>query len=1135
MAEYIASLTKDIVLLRVFTLTNTPQPSPATILVNTTIDGDTYYWTEAVRKISFSTPDGSINIPAFFGQPLSASISEEEKNSFSIDVTFPYGQTLAGNTLYEKELSVLYPKGYSINELDFVVKGVSSTQSVDPQPFFSISDLTPSYLYRIDIVDQNDTDIIAALNSYYAETSTLADLDKVINSNSKEHYWCYLSDYEINKVNKDSTITFTFIDIGYKLNNSWNDLKIPEYTFMDWANIQAPVTYLFDTRVATAISSNAEISFFDGWSMAGYLLAIMYYSYLFPAYSLSGITLSRSSASSIATYSVTYGDKTVALLSIPESIESIQIPISGSYPFTDSLVSNGYFNEVPPFQPMMDTLNNLSQLIGFFWEFDRNNTNGDIHKDCMLRITSETYNEPATTYELNSENIFEASYDFDDSNLRNNISVLGRPYGLDLQYGATVLVDNSIDLFGYKNFVFESPLVLSTTSAENIAKNIAATYAFNIGSININMPYSNLIQMHQPITLDIDTSYTTGTDKMYVSGRSINMERFKRSAMTLNLSQRVERTIVDFGAVLTNLSDSAGDASNITFDFKDSAEVDGYINIVDDSKVVSNMSLRRGYGYSIPNFWDFGTDIHFFTFRAMNGDSLYFNFSYYTPEGALMTLKTQAYTYSGLSSNGEVFNIRVATMWQTANRVSILVYWKFKKGTLSYSGPEYSSGWLSADISEGVSHWFDSSNSDFEDVYYVPYELDADVKFRAEYQLIGSDKFGLVEGGFLVIPVSPVYRKDGVPFKGLYLEDGVLANEGFLNDTYSLDAVIRDLNYYIDGLEISDNGELVTYGALANIAGLDMTSSRSSITTSVKTGLYLCLEDETENPTYTLNFTPFIDSDLGRLTYSNIMILVPFIKAAVDDGSAVVYKVLPKTPLFILHGYPPTLASNNITFDYESGKNYLEYTDGQVTKQYQVSYCDVGNVPGVGDNLTDAYSLTNISTLCKTTFRYKSTYPFVLRLALNAGSTDLGGLGGIIQFSEIVKKTFVYYSKLLRESTSLTSTTIYPFSDLEGVVKWISDTLGNGKRLSLTAFIDPFYMYGLSTYVDSPNKSDADDRMKITPYLMASKTNTVFNSYSIATFINAANDRYVSNAVLEVPSKIADILIIDYNKNNFEG
>lgn len=146
MAEYIASLTKDIVLLRVFTSANTPQPSPATILVNTTIDGDTYYWTEAVRKISFSTPDGSINIPAFFGQPLSASISEEEKNSFSIDVTFPYGQTLAGNTLYEKELSVLYPKGYSINELDFVVKGVSSTQSVDPQPFFSISDLTPSYL-----------------------------------------------------------------------------------------------------------------------------------------------------------------------------------------------------------------------------------------------------------------------------------------------------------------------------------------------------------------------------------------------------------------------------------------------------------------------------------------------------------------------------------------------------------------------------------------------------------------------------------------------------------------------------------------------------------------------------------------------------------------------------------------------------------------------------------------------------------------------------------------------------------------------------------------------------------------------------------------------------------------------------
>lgn len=1133
MAEYTASLTKDISLLRVFTLADTPQPSPATILINTTIDGGTYYWSEAVRKVSFSTLSGSINIPAFFGQPLSANISEEEKNSFSIDITFPYGQTLGGNTLYEKELSVLYPKGYNIDELVFINKGVTSTKAVEPQPFFSISDLSPNYLYRVDIVDQNDADIIDALNSYYAETSTLAELDKVINLKSKEHYWCYLSDYEINKVNKDSTITFTFIDIGYKLSNSWNDLKIPESTFMTWANTQAASTYLFDTRVSAAITSGAEISFFDGWSIAGYLLAIMYYSYLFPAYSLSSLTLTRVEVSDTATYSITYSGKTVSLFSIPTSIESITIPISNNYPNTDSLVSNGFFNEVPPFQLMMDTLNNLSQLIGFFWEFDRNNTNSEITKDCMLRITSEHYNEPAIDYELNSKNIYEAFYDFDDSSLRNNISVLGRPYGLDLQYGATIAVDNSIQLFGYKNFVFESPLILSTTSAENIAKNIAATYAFNIGSINISMPYSNLIQIHQPIILNVDESYTTGTGKMYVSSRTISMERFKTSSMTLDLSQRTERTIVDFGAVLSNLSDSAGDASGITFEFKDSTSVDGYINIVDSSKLVSNMSLRRGYGYSVPHFWDFANDVNFFTIRAMNGDQIHFNYSYYDKDGALMTLKTNPHTYSGLPSNGVVFNIRVTTTWITSSSFLITVEWEFKKGYLVYTGPKYSSSIIQADIGAGVSHWFDSSNSDFGDVYYVPYELDADTKFRAEYQLVGSDKYGLVEGGFLVIPVSPVYRKDGIPFKGLYLDDGSLVNEGFLNDTYSLDAVIRDLNYYLDGLDISDTGELITYGALTNIAGLDMTNSRSSITTSVKTGLYLCLEED--NPTYTLNFTPFIDSDLGRLTYSNVMVLVPFIKAAVNDGSSVVYKILPKTPLFILHGYPPVMSSNNITFDYESGKNYLEYTDGQVTKQYQVSYCDVGSVPNAGDGLTDAYSLSNISTLCKTTFRYKSTYPFVLRLALNAGSTNLGGFGGIIQFSEIVKKTFVYYSKLLRESTSFTNATIYPFSNLEGVVKWISDTLGNGKRLSLTAFIDPFYMYSLADYVDNPNKSNANDRMKITPYLMASSDDTSFNSQSIATFINSYRDRYVSNATLEVPSKIADILIIDYNKNNFEG
>jgi len=1136
MADYIAEYNKDLVVLRVFTTpTGIPQPSPATILLNTTVDtpNQTYSWGATYRKTTFTDSNGaSINIPAFFGQPLSAKVSEEQKQSFSIDVTFPYGQVIGGNTLYSKELAVLYPRAESINTLDYVSKSSSGSISTDVKPFFTISDLIPNYLYRVDIVDQNDIDIITELNSYYTGTSTLEDVDKVINKASKEHYWCYLSDYTLNKVNKDSTITFTFIDIGYKLNNSWNDLKIPESTFMEWANTQTDKAYLFSTAVSAAITAEQEISFFDGWSVTGYLLAVMYYSYLFPAYSLdTDLVLSRAVVGSNAVYSLTYNTKTVDILIIPISVESINIPISSKYPFNDPLVSNGFYNEVPPFQSMMDTINNLSNLIGFFWVFDRNNAWDEIQQDCLLRVTSAYYEVPSTEYTLTGANIIDSTYDFDDSNLKNNISVLGRPYGLDLQYGANLIVTNSVNLFGYKNFVLESPLILSSSSAEAIAKNIASTYAFNIGSVVVNLPYTENIIMHTPIVLDIDSTYTTSDVPLYVSNRSINMERFKKSTMSINLVPKTERTIIDFGAPLTNLSDTADAANSIGFNFLDRAVPTDCTKLNNSSNVVSNLSLRLGYGHSSYGAWDWGVDTHYFTRRVKSGDSLTFKISYYDKSQTLVTLELFSYTYSDLSALGEVFNIAVTITYSTSSSFYVSVAWKYKKGYLVYTGPRSVSNTFSADLESGISHWFEADDSSSGDVYYVPYELSSANKFYATFEMTGGTDYGLVEGGFMVIPVSPVYRRDSIPFKGMSLDSGALITEGFMLENYSLDAVMRDLNYYITtGFEVSDSGDLITYGAVTNVAGIDPKNSRSSISSSVKTGLYLYLHED--NPEFTISFTPFMDTDLGRLAYSNVMLLVPFIKATVSEGSGQVMKVIPKTPIFILHATLPALDADKINFQYKSGESYLEYTDGEQVKRYEVSKQDEGSQVDVGDNIDDAYSLTNRSTMCNTTFQYKSKFPFLLRLALNKGTTDLWG--GVIKYSDIEKQLFLYYTKLLRESTSYTETTIYPFTDLEGVVKWISDNLGNGKRLSLVPFVEPFYMYGLSDVIDNPNRSNSKDRLKLTSYLTASSTNTTFNPLSTATFLNAERDRYVVNASLE-SSKIADILILDYNRSNFEG
>ncbi|MFA5759281.1 MAG: hypothetical protein WC942_08005, partial [Clostridia bacterium] len=207
MAELNVELSKCIPILRVFKSSDWPQPSPAGIVLNTIIDGLTYYWPSAYRKVTFTNGTGTINIPAFYGQALSSNISEDEKHTFSIDIEFPYGQTLDSSNLYSNELSVFYPKGYSISEVTYVTKeGASDPEALDTiKPFFNVSDLNPSYLYRVDIVDQTDSNIISALNTYYTTSNeaNLIALDKVINTASKEHYWCYLTDYAINKTNKD--------------------------------------------------------------------------------------------------------------------------------------------------------------------------------------------------------------------------------------------------------------------------------------------------------------------------------------------------------------------------------------------------------------------------------------------------------------------------------------------------------------------------------------------------------------------------------------------------------------------------------------------------------------------------------------------------------------------------------------------------------------------------------------------------------------------------------------------------------------------------------------------------------------------------------------------------------------------
>lgn len=1151
MAELNVELSKYIPILRVFQSSDWPQPSPAGIILNTVVDGATYYWPSAYRKVTFTNGEGTpTNVPAFYGQVLSSNISEDEKHAFSIDMEFPYGQTLGGNNLYSNELSVFYPKRYSIGEVTYVTKG----GALDPEvldtikPFFNVSDLNPSYLYRVDIVDQTDSNIIAALNTYYT-TSTEANLialDKVINTASKEHYWCYLTDYTINKTNKDSTITLNFIDPSYKLSTSWNDLKIPESTFLSWINNQTDVkTHLADSRVLAALSRGEYPPVFDGWKLSGYLLAILYYSYMFPAISLNALTLNRSVVGDYAVYTITYNEtKTVTLLKIHTDVEAVSIPISSKYPETDPLVSNGFYNEIPPFQYMSDTLNTLAELIGFFWIFNRKEDTSSIANDCMLIITSESYPIPATTYDLTGTNTYKSTYDFDDSNLRNNVSVFGRPYGLNLQYGATVSVDESVDLFGYKNFVLESPLILSGASAEGVAKNILNNYAFNIGTVDVDMPYTELVQLNQPIVLDIDAKYNTNGNNVYVYSRNITMTRFKKSDMTLYLGPKVERTIINFGDVLTNISDKEDGANNIQFMFKEDTEIPaGYTTLVNPANVVTNLGAKAGF-----RTISISSDIfvakeyaHNYTKKVSAGETITFKATYEDKNGNSKTLQgSHTYTSSGSYTVRVVFRVVFVLSWYAD--VSVKVLWEWEPGTINYRGPQFGVEAITAKKDTYLTMWYESSKTEsLGSLYYVPYELNHDVKFYAKFEMQGSvENYGLVEGGFLVIPLAPAGR-DGsnVPFNGLTIDGGKLqATSAWNMDNYTLDQVLNEIQLYLaDGFEITDDGTLITYGNIANVSGIDPSAELSSITTSIKTNLYLALDGEDNiNPEFTLQFTPMYNSDLGRLTYANLMLIVPFVRGKTKQGDELVNRLFPKTPMFLLHGKVPSDVNDRIVMDYVSGGK-LTYSDVFYTKTYQVSYHDTGSIVDVGNGVEDAYSLTNVSGGFYGSFKYKSKFPFVLNLALNKGWTRGFNVGNVIEYSDIKQASHFYYKQLLKASDDFTTTTIYPFSDLEGVVKWISD-MGNQRRLSLVMFADPFYMYSISQAINNPDSTQGvvggnPDRLKLTPYLIASMDSTTPNANALGTFINAYRARYVINARTDIP-KIADILIIDYNVSNFQ-
>ncbi|MFA5760141.1 MAG: hypothetical protein WC942_12450, partial [Clostridia bacterium] len=591
-------------------------------------------------------------------------------------------------------------------------------------------------------------------------------------------------------------------------------------------------------------------------------------------------------------------------------------------------------------------------------------------------------------------------------------------------------------------------------------------------------------------------------------------------------------TIVDFRAPLTNLSSVVDGVNGIGIEFEDVEAPSGYTLLNDSDFSLTNLAFRRGFAYFEYNMWAL---VHnsYFTKRVSAGDEIIFKYQYTDTSGKVVegSLSSSAVgAYAGYTGS-KVFNIRVTVSWALPTGIKINVLWEHVHGILVDTGPRSQSPSLTVSAGTGLSVWFELDDDTGAGGYYVPYDLNDSNKFYARFHLTGDATYGLVEGGFLVIPVSPVYRSDSteIPFNGMTYSSGALSTTGFLHDSYSLDAVIRDLNYYSSGFDVNDSGELVTYGAITNVAGIDVNANETSITSSIKTSTYLYNGDT--DIYFEIRFTPFMNGDLGKLAYSNVMLVVPYIKGTQTGGKI---KILPQSPMFVLHACMPTSEPDRLKFDYDTGLTYLEYSDNEQITHYSVSYLEGNNVPIPEWGNTDTmYPLSNFSTMCNTTFKYTSDFPFILRLGINHGPTKW--LSKQMENSDITTNMFIYYSKWAAAASTSTDMNIYPFSDLEGVVKWLSDNPGNESSNTLIGFIDPFVMFPLSEIIDNPNRTNNMDRMKLTPYLIASSTSTSARTDAIATFINAANTRYTTNASNPTDRKIADFLVIDYNRSHFEG
>ena len=470
------------------------------------------------------------SITAFYNNIVEVSITASRDAATSIMLRMPYESNASKygtGTHATQELQVLRPQTF-----------------VDGDKYFITPSLFKgSYLYRLDIVPHSAIDWSASEASIRQAINSLSD---------KETYFMYLTDSTITRTTTEKYMDLNFVDTSYLFQTNMN-ISYPE---------QEMYEKLFktgkDAELLSLLQSNGVYPpVWDGWTLPNLLLALMHYAGMLPP---DWTSVSAINKSGYVEYKVYWDVYEAVVLRIYGELNSLRLPYSPEYPNPDDTLSDGYYFKTNPYDTISNMLENLMQTLGVNWRIDPATGVLQVFFDSNNIVHEGTLSESLMS---------SFGYNYNDTNLRNAVTVLGQEYGAGKMYSAYVQNNTSIRHFGRRHMVFQHPLILSDSQAEAVASNILNQYAFNVGSLNIDTLYAFRLNPYNRLNVKLsDDNITMGTGStplLEVDTVSKNIDWLGKGTSRLSLINIVKKVYIPLEELFGGREIQINDLSKFKF------------------------------------------------------------------------------------------------------------------------------------------------------------------------------------------------------------------------------------------------------------------------------------------------------------------------------------------------------------------------------------------------------------------------------------------------------------------------------------------------------------------------------------------------------------------------------------------